>query len=107
MLIILEIVIPTVHLQTEKRECVSEEKALGDLFTFLETAGDNLILVGEILPSTLNILLHRTQVCVDEDTVSVLLGKLKALDRKRVKRLVSGFTWWKRTLRNHSVQEYR
>ena len=50
LLFTLEIVIPTVHLQTERRECVSEEKALGDLFTFLETAGDNLILVGEILP---------------------------------------------------------
>ena len=46
-------------------------------------------------------------MCVDEDTVSVLLGKLKALDRRRVKRLVSGFTWWKRRLRNLSVQAYR
>ena len=46
-------------------------------------------------------------MCVDEDTVSILLGKLKAMDRRRVKTLVSGFTWWKRTLKNLSVQAYR
>ena len=77
------------------------------MLTFLETAGVNLILVGNTLPSTLNILLYHTQVCVDEDTVSILLGKLKAMDRRRVKTLVSGFTWWKRTLKNLSVQAYR
>ena len=43
----------TVHLQTERRECVSEEEALGDLFTFLETAGENIILVGRTCTLTL------------------------------------------------------
>ena len=51
--------------------------------------------------------LHCKQVCVDENTVSVLLGKLKALDRRRVKLLVSGFTWWRRSLKYLSVQGYR
>ena len=50
---------------------------------------------------------HLPQVCVDEDTVSILLGKLKALDRRRVMRLVSGFTWWRRSLKYLSVQGYR
>ena len=50
--------------------------ALDDFLTFLESAGANIILV-----------------CVDEDTVATLLGKLKSLDRARCLRLVQGYTW--------------
>ena len=78
-----------------------------DFLDFLENYGENVILVGKLSSSKLHLQLHLSQVCVDEDTVSVLLGKLKSLDRRRVKSLVSGFTWWRRSLKYLSVQGYR
>ena len=46
-------------------------------------------------------------MCVDEDTVSVLVEKLKAMDKGRVKRLLSGYTWWRRILKYLEVPGYR
>ena len=79
------------YLQTKGEKCISEEEALLHFFDFLETK----VMAGVIL------------VCMDEDTVGVLVSKLKALDRKRCKKLVVGFSWWRRTLKHLSFPNYR
>ena len=76
--------------QDERIVCVSEDAALQDFFTFLESVGANVILV-----------------CVDEDTVATLLGKLKSLDRGRCLGLVQGYTWWRRIGRHLAVSGFR
>ena len=70
-------------------KCVVEDEALRDFFEYLEARGPNVILVG-----------------VDEDTVGVVLDKLKAMDRKRCKASVVGYSWWRRVLKHLSVANY-
>ena len=69
--------------------CVDEGKALKDLLMFLQNF-QNCILVG-----------------IDEDSISILVKKLKDLNRDKFKLLVKGFTHWKRVLKYLNVPGYR
>ena len=64
-------------------ECVTEEAAISAFFVFLDSVGPNVVLFG-----------------LDEDTVGVLVHKLKAKDKKKFRSLVAGYTWWKRILKH-------
>ena len=75
---------PTVLVeQVERVECVPEEAAISAFFVFLKSVGPNVVLVG-----------------LDEDTVGVLVQKLKAKDKVKFRSLVAGYTWWKRVLKH-------
>ena len=82
---------PTVLVrQVDRVECVSEEAAISAFFVFLKSVGPNVVLVG-----------------MDEDTVGVLVQKLKARDKVKFRSLVAGYTWWKRILKHtNSKQKY-
>ena len=67
----------------ERVECVPEEAAISAFFVFLKSVGPNVVLVG-----------------LDEDTVGVLVQKLKAKDKVKFRSLVAGYTWWKRVLKH-------
>ena len=71
----------------ERVECVSEETAIAAFFAFLKSVGPNVLLVG-----------------MDEDTVGMLVQKLKAKDRTEFRRLVAGYTWWKRILKHTNMK---
>ena len=68
---------PVLVEQVERVECVREEEALVAFLDKLEGLGKGVVLVG-----------------VDEDTVCLLVARLKAVDKARVRRLVEGYTWW-------------
>ena len=70
--------------------CVSESVALEDCIVFLETLGPNIILVG-----------------IDEETLAVLIDKLKMYDKHRFKQTVKGFTYWRRILKHMGVANYK
>ena len=75
---------PTVLVeQVDRVECVPEEAAISAFFVFLKSVGPNVVLVG-----------------LDEDTVGVLVQKLKAKDKAKFRSLVAGYTWWKRVLKH-------
>ena len=58
---------PTVLVkQVERGECLTEEAAIDAFFHFLKTVGPNVVLVG-----------------IDEETVGVLVQKLKARDKAK------------------------
>jgi len=65
----------------KKIVCVEEEEALKSFLNFLDRFSDCLILG------------------VDEDTVSILVKKLKVVDEVRFSRNIRGFTYWKRVLK--------
>ena len=64
-------------------ECVPEDAAISAFFVFLGSIGPNVVLFG-----------------LDEDTVGVLVQKLKAKDKQKFRNLVAGYTWWKRILKH-------
>ena len=68
-------------------ECVSEEAAISAFFAFLKFVGPNVVLVG-----------------LDEDTVGVLIQKLKTKDKPEFWSLVAGYTWWKRILKHTNMK---
>ena len=68
-------------------ECVSEEAAISAFFHFLKSVGPNVVLVG-----------------LDEDTVGLLVQKLKAKDKPKFRSLVAGYTWWKRVLKHTNLK---
>ena len=75
---------PTVLVaEVERVECISEEAAIDAFFAFLKSVGPIVVLVG-----------------MDEDTVGVLVQKLKAKDKAEFWSLVAGYTWWKRILKH-------
>ena len=79
---------PTVLVaQVDRVECISEEAALDAFFSFLKSVGPNVVLVG-----------------MDEDTVGVLVKKLKAKDRAEFRNLVAGYSWWKRILKHTDMR---
>ena len=65
--------------ETKRLECVQKKMAMELFFKYLELAGPNVVLVG-----------------VDEDSIGVLLQKLKSKDAKTFLQLVVGYTWWTR-----------
>ena len=65
-------------------ECVSEDAAIS---AFLNFVGPKAVLVG-----------------LDEDTVGVLVLKLKATNKNKFRRNVAGFTWWKRILKHTKLK---
>ena len=71
----------------ERVECISEEAALDAFFAFLKSVGPNVVLVG-----------------MDEDTVGVLVKKLKAKDKAEFRSLVTGYSWWKRILKHTNMK---
>ena len=76
---------------TEKSDndaCVEEDAALSSLLEFLQKY-PNCIIVG-----------------VDEDTVAILMKRLRRVDREKVKSVV-GFTYWKRVLKYLDVDNYK
>ena len=74
---------PTVLVkQVERVECLTEDEAINAFFHFLKTVGPNVVLVG-----------------IDEESVGVLVQKLKARDKAKFRGLVAGYTWWKRILK--------
>ena len=73
--------------EVDRVECISEEAALDAFFAFLKSVGPNVVLVG-----------------MDEDTVGVLVKKLKAKDRAEFRSLVAGYTWWKRILKHTDMR---
>ena len=79
---------PTVLVsEVERVECVSEEAAISAFFAFLKFVGPNVVLVG-----------------LDEDTVGVLIQKLKTKDNAEFWSLVAGYTWWKRILKHTNMK---
>ena len=71
--------------------CGTEEAALRDLLSFLESRGSNIVVV-----------------CMDEDTVTVLLRKLREVDSQKCRRLgLVGYSWWRRILKHLGVKNYR
>ena len=76
--------------RTERTVCVSESQALEDCILFLEKLGSDVILVG-----------------VDEDTLAVLIAKLKIQARDRFMQVVKGFTYWRRLLKHIGVADYK
>ena len=79
---------PTVLVsEVERVECVSEEAAISAFFAFLKFVGPNVVLVG-----------------LDEDTVGVLIQKLKTKDKPEFWSLVAGYTWWKRILKHTNMK---
>jgi hypothetical protein len=69
--------------------CVMENVALEEFFFFLERikkSGFKIVLVG-----------------VDEDTVAVLVNKLRAVDSTRFDQVVSGYSYWRRILKKLDV----
>ena len=74
----------------ERTVCVSESQALEDCILFLEKLGLDVILVG-----------------VDEDTLAVLIAKLKIQARDRFMQVVKGFTYWRRLLKHIGVADYK
>ena len=79
---------PTVLVsEVERVECVSEEAAISAFFAFLKFVGPNVVLVG-----------------LDEDTVGVLIQKLKTKDKAEFLSLVAGYTWWKRILKHTNMK---
>ena len=75
--------------QSSRIKCVTEEEALRDFLDILEVRGPNVILM-----------------CVDEETVGLLLDKLKTQDRKRFKETVTGYSWWRRVLKHLALPNY-
>ena len=71
----------------ERVECVPENAAIAAFFQFLKTIGPNVVLVG-----------------LDEDTVGILVEKLKARDKAGFRRLVAGYSWWKRILKHTNMK---
>ena len=69
--------------EVERVECLSEEEAISNFFTFLNSVGPNVVLVG-----------------LDEETVGQLVQKLKAMDKVKFRSLVAGYTWWGRILKH-------
>ena len=43
---------------------------------------------------------------LDEDTLGVLVQKLKSQDRARFHKQVDGFTWWRRILKHSGLKDY-
>ena len=68
---------------------MSEDSALDDFLCFLETLGGNIVLV-----------------CADEDTVGILIEKLKARNKTKYCRLVAGYSWWRRVLKYLDIPGY-
>ena len=64
---------PVLVKQVERVECVREEEALVAFLDMLEGLGRGVVLVG-----------------VDEDTAGLLMTRLKAVDKARLRRLVEG-----------------
>merc|ERR1719427_1248356 len=75
--------------EDKKIICVEEKEALKCFLSFLENFPKCVILG------------------VDEDSVSILVKKLKGVNKEKVKELVSGFTYWKRVLKYFDVDGYR
>ena len=71
----------------DRVECVSEEEVISAFFHFLKSVGPNVVLVG-----------------LDEDTVGLLVQKLKAKDKPKFWSLVAGYTWWKRVLKHTNLR---
>ena len=69
----------------ERVECKTEKAAIEDFFRYLKTVGGpaDVVLVG-----------------LDEDTVGVLVQKLKAVSKNKFRKTVAGFTWWNRILKH-------
>ena len=44
---------------------------------------------------------------LDEDTLGVLMQKLKSQDRARFLEQVDGFTWWRRILKHSGFKDYK
>ena len=81
---------PVLVEQVERVACVREEEALVAFLDMLEGLGRDVVLVG-----------------VDEGTVGLLMARLKAVDRARVRKLVAGYTWWRRVLKYSDHPGYR
>jgi len=76
--------------EVQRVVCVPESAALCTFLDFLEMIGPNIILVG-----------------LDEDSVGVLMQKLKEANRARFLKQVEGYTWWRRILKYSSYQDYK
>ena len=48
-----------------------------------------------------------SKVGLDEDSVGVLMQKLKESNRARFVKQVEGYTWWRRILKYSSYQGYK
>ena len=82
---------PTILVEEVARVvCVPEKEALCSFLKFLEDHGPNIILVG-----------------LDEDTMGVLMQKLKSHDRARFLKQVDGFTWWRKILKYSRIRDYK
>ena len=44
---------------------------------------------------------------LDEDTLGVLMQKLKSQDRARFLKQVDSFTWWRRILKHSGFKDYK
>jgi len=73
----------------QKIVCVEESEALKGFLDFIENF-PNCVLLG-----------------VDEDTVSIIVKKLKEVNKEKFRQLVKGFTYWKRLLKYLKVGGYR
>lgn len=76
--------------EVQRVVCVPESVALSTFLDFLEMIGPNIILVG-----------------LDEDSVGVLMQKLKESNRARFLTQVEGYTWWRRILKYSSYPDYK
>jgi len=75
--------------ENNKIVCVEESEALKGLLDFLEDF-PNCIILG-----------------VDEDSISILVEKLRDANKDRFRQLITGFTYWKRVLKYLDVDGYR
>ena len=78
---------PVLVKHVKRVECVPENAAIAAFFQFLKTIGPNVVLVG-----------------LDEDTVGILVQKLKAKDKAWFRSLVAGYSWWKRILKHTNMK---
>ena len=78
---------PVLVKHVKRVECVPENAAIAAFFQFLKTIGPNVVLVG-----------------LDEDTVGILVQKLKAKDKTWFRSLVAGYSWWKRILKHSNMK---
>ena len=94
--------------EVQRVVCVPESEALHTFLDFLEIIGPNIILVVKSEYYSLVFdYINSSQVGLDEDSVGVLMQKLKESNRARFLKQVEGYTWWRRILKYSSCRDYK
>jgi len=81
---------PVLIEEVQRVVCLPENEALQAFLDFLQANGPNIVLVG-----------------LDEDTLGVLIQKMKELDRESFLHQVVGYTWWRRILKYTGFRNYK